>query len=1074
MAIDIGKAVAYLELDTTAFNSALDQANSALGTLTDSSSTLGDKLTATGGAITNTGNALTKSLTVPIMEVAKESVSFGMDFDKAMSQVQSVSYATGEEFEDLRELAIEMGRGTVYTAEDAANALYYMGLAGWDVNESMSGLPPLLNLAAAGQLDLGTTSDILTDAMTALHLSADGMSEGLNSAEWFANVLAVTMSHSNTTVDKLGESFKYVAPVIGGLETPLYTAEQATVDTTFALGLLADSGIKSSQAGTTLRRVLINLMNPSETVQSGFEALGFTTEELNVSENGLKGTLDLLRGAVQENIPYLDETALKHLEITEGLSDEEAEMALYNQMQEMVEDGTISLTQQETIAALARISGAYAVSGMIAMMTREQDEYDALYDAIGNANEMYVRHGDEILTITEAYEKYGDQIYDTSGEFEILGAAEGMAEIQTDNLWGKWVEFTSALDTAKITISDIVKEHLSKFVEKLTDLVNAFIDLDPEMKEHIIKIGLIAAAIGPLLVIIGTVITHIGQVISTLQLLGGGIGNVITHLANFATHLGTGSGALGTLGKAFGTILSNPFLTGAFAVGIAAVIAAIIDLWNNNESFREDVTRIWEAIVKLIKGVWTALEPVFKTLIEVFGKIVKALEPIIEVLVAVLTPIIEGIIAFLIPLIDMLAQIITVILDIVGAIIDFLSPVLESVILFVGSIIEVVAGFIGFILEGIGSLLQGIVDWGKKISDLWRALWQGIVDVWNAIFAPIIDVLRSALNGIKEAFEWLKYVLIGDPIVTDMWQGIADIFGTFIDFVTGIVDGFVEGIKKFFGFLKEHVIDKVKELADGAKEKFQHFVDDTKEKFDKAKEHIVEWGTNIVNKTREKLQEFHDNAKEKFNAVKDKVSEFKTEATQHISTWCSDVKEKSSEAMRKFKENITSKTDETKRNFTTWFSEVNRKFDTFKSDMSRAGTNAMSNFMSSLKSKFSELSNWFSGALNGLKNSASNTWDNIKNAANTMISGIGTAISGIKSKISGSHADGLSYVPFDGYIAELHRGERVLTAEENRRYSSGSSVGGATINFYSNERINEYTAARELRRTIHDIELGLV
>ena len=174
MAIPVGTAVGYLTLDYSDFSknlkTAVGEANQLSNKFAD---TLGSGLSTIGSQMTTVGTNLTTHITLPLAAAAGASVKFGAEFDKGMSNVKAVSGATAEEFEMMRDAAMEWGEKTVYTATEASDALYYMGLAGWDAQKSMAGLGPVLNLAAAGNLELGRTSDIVTDAMTALGIEAD-------------------------------------------------------------------------------------------------------------------------------------------------------------------------------------------------------------------------------------------------------------------------------------------------------------------------------------------------------------------------------------------------------------------------------------------------------------------------------------------------------------------------------------------------------------------------------------------------------------------------------------------------------------------------------------------------------------------------------------------------------------------------------------------------------------------------------------------------------------------------------------------------------------------------------------
>ncbi len=181
----------------------------------------------------------------PIVGLGTVAVKTAADFDSAMSQVAAVSGATGKDLDALRDKAREMGSKTKFSASEAAEAMNYMAMAGWKTSDMLSGIEGIMNLAAASGEDLATTSDIVTDALTAFGLTASDSGH-------FADILAAASSNANTNVSMMGETFKYCAPIAGALG---FSAE----DTAEAIGLMGNAGIKSTQAGTALRTIMSNL-----------------------------------------------------------------------------------------------------------------------------------------------------------------------------------------------------------------------------------------------------------------------------------------------------------------------------------------------------------------------------------------------------------------------------------------------------------------------------------------------------------------------------------------------------------------------------------------------------------------------------------------------------------------------------------------------------------------------------------------------------------------------------------------------------------------------------------------------
>ncbi len=271
-----------------------------------------------------------RKITDGLKDFARFSLESGMNFEAQMSRVQAISGATAEEAGLLADKAKEMGESTVFSATESAQALEYMAMAGWKTDDMLSGLAGIMNLAAASGEDLAATSDIVTDALTAFGLTAADSTH-------FADVLAVASSNANTNVGMMGETFKYVAPVAGAMG---YNVEDVAV----AIGLMANSGIKATQAGTALRGTLTNLAYPSNNVYAAMQNLGISLTDTAGEVKPLSQLLSELRTAFS------------------GLSEAE---------------------KTESAAALA---GKEAMSGLLAIVNASEADYQKLTNAIADAD----------------------------------------------------------------------------------------------------------------------------------------------------------------------------------------------------------------------------------------------------------------------------------------------------------------------------------------------------------------------------------------------------------------------------------------------------------------------------------------------------------------------------------------------------------------------------------------------------------------------------------------------------------------------------------------------------------------
>ena len=277
MAIDVGSAIGHLDIDISGFLSGLETALSQTEASKNKIETLGKKISGVGDKFESVGSSLTKKVTTPIVGLGAAAVTTTANFESAMSTVAAISGSTGDDLDALTDKAKEMGATTKFSASEAAEAFQYMAMAGWKTEEMLSGIEGVLSLAAASGEDLGTTSDIVTDALTAFGLTAADTAR-------FSDVLAAASSNANTNVSMMGETFKYAAPIAGSLG---YSIE----DTAEAIGLMANSGIKGSQAGTTLRTIMTKL---SGEIEICGEQLGEFTIQTTNSDGSMRDFNDIL------------------------------------------------------------------------------------------------------------------------------------------------------------------------------------------------------------------------------------------------------------------------------------------------------------------------------------------------------------------------------------------------------------------------------------------------------------------------------------------------------------------------------------------------------------------------------------------------------------------------------------------------------------------------------------------------------------------------------------------------------------------------------------------------------------
>lgn len=334
--------------------------------------------------------------------ITTASVAAGSNFEEQMSTVQAISMASGDEVERLNEKAKELGKSTKFSASEVGQGFEYMAMAGWKTEDMLSGIGGVLDLAAASGEDLGAVSDIVTDAMTAFGLGSD-------QAGRFADVLAAASSNANTNVSMMGETFRYVAPVAGALG---YEIE----DTGVAIGLMANSGIKASQAGTALRSMFSRLSKPTAEVQSAMEALNLS------------------------------------------LTDKDGNMKSFLELQKDMRSGFAGMADVQKAEVAAKLAGQEAMSGILAIANSSDADFEKLTEAINNS--------------AGAAEKMSEiRLDNLKGDLTIMrSAAEGFGIDLYENLSGPLRDITQ-MGTA--FIGDMAEEMSANLPTMVREAKNA-------------------------------------------------------------------------------------------------------------------------------------------------------------------------------------------------------------------------------------------------------------------------------------------------------------------------------------------------------------------------------------------------------------------------------------------------------------------------------------------------------------------------------------------------------------------------------------------------------------------------
>ena len=727
--MDFGTIAAKMTLDLSNFTSQLDLAQSQAQKLAEKSS----KAVDIGSAMTKLGKGLTAAVTLPLAGIAAASIKVGNEFEAQMSRVQAISGATGAKFEEMEKQAIQLGAKTAFSAKEAAAGMENLASAGFTADEIMSAIPGTLDLAAVSGGDVAASAESMASSLRAFGLDA-------SQAGHVANVFAKAAADTNAETSDMAEAMKYVAPVAHAMGLSLE-------ETAASIGIMADAGIKGSQAGTTLRGALSRIAKPTKAMTKSMEELGISFYDAQGKMIPLKDQIGLLKQA------------------------------------------TAGLTQEERNRHLVTLYGQESLSGMLALLDAGPEKLDTMTNSFRNSS----------------------------------GAAQEMAEVMQNNLSSKIEQMFGAFESAAIIIQQILAPALTKLVEGITKMVDAFVNMSPLGQKMVVVFGLFVAALGPLLIIVGTAITSFANLKLAIQFLGpafmGTLGAVAAVTAVIVALVAVFLIAY-TRSETFRNVVNN--LAAAIRDGLVVAIQWLVEKFNQIIPFFKQVTEsakelgqaiggkmisLWNSFTDSIGKTGTTLKEFISGGLEKLGGEFGQVGGVMSIVVSIFTKVALAMLGISGPI----GLIISLIISLVSAWMrtgeinaDGLTQVFDNLTNTISNAADMISTYLPiFIQKGteiLVNLIQGMTNQipaiTAKITEIITQLVTTLSTVLPMLIEAGVQILVSLINGITQSLPTIVQAAIAimQALLNAIIQALPQLLQAGIQIITSLVNALVTAL----------------------------------------------------------------------------------------------------------------------------------------------------------------------------------------------------------------------------------------------------------------------------------------
>lgn len=763
----------------------------------------GKSIKSAGDTIANAGSKMTKSVTVPIAGVGVAAVKTAADYESAMSNVQAITGATGDDFKKLTQLGKDLGASTAWSAQECAEAMQYTGMAGWTAQQNIDGLKGILDLASASGTELARTSDIMTDAISAFGYKASDSAK-------FADVMTKACTAANVSVDTLGESYKYCGAICG---TMGYSIDEVTT----SLAVMGNMGIKGSQAGTALKNAISNMAAPTKNMKAAMDDLGISITNQDGSMKSWGDVIKNLQGSFK------------------------------------------GLSQDQQAAYAKQLFGKESMAGMLAIINTSTKDYNALADSIKNsggaandaAQTQLNNLNGQLTLLKSALEgaaiTIGDKLlpYIKSAVTWVQKATDwfnGLSDAQVNTImkiagvvaaigpaimiFGK---LTSGIGQAVLTFGKIsgaiakaggvlglitspagivigvlagvaaaaflIIKNWDKVKPAVMKVKDAFTSIMPSIKQTIANA--ISAAMPIITTLVKTFKDIIPKAINVAKTVIAAITPVIKTVVN------TVSAIIPIIAKTFVSVAQK--LTPAVKT-IANVVKAAIPV----------IGKLFAAAFTFVGNTITKVMPYINRIAKVIGSVlvfaVKAVSPVVQKMASTFSIVFTSVFNIVSKIVNKLKPVFNGIGIVIKAVMAVVKTEITTAFRIAANVIESAAGSIKQVISGITKVFNGILDFISGVfTGNWKKAWEGVKNIFGGCFEALAGLCKVPINAviglINSAIEGINSISVDIP------DGIPLVGGKHIGFSIPKIPALAKGTPNWLGGLAQ-INEKGGEIVD--------------------------------------------------------------------------------------------------------------------------------------------------------------------------------------------------------------------------------------------------------------------